>query len=72
MNNMGLSEDLTSEEDQGSSLDSAISKIQSYIANPKLVTPQTLQDVLSDLMDLKDEETQQEEPENQDMMDKGV
>lgn len=39
-----------------SPLDSAIEKVKSYIQKPELVTPETLQMLLSDLMDMKGEE----------------
>lgn len=55
----------------GSPLDDLIAKIESYIKDPRLVTPETLTDVKSELMDLKsymdggetaDEPTQQDGP----------
>ena len=70
----GLAEDLSKDDtggqDQNNALDSAISKVQSYIANPSLVTPQTLQELLSDLMDYKDEEGQ--EPQDQEQKSHGL
>ena len=53
----------------GSPLDDIISKVQSYKSDLKLVTPQTLDDLLSELTDLKsyldEEETQQGETQDQ-------
>lgn len=66
-----LSKDDTGGQDQTNGLDSAITKVQSYIANPRLVTPQTLQDLLSDLMDEKDKESQ-EPQESQDGQKHGL
>ena len=40
------------QESQG--IDSVIAKVESYIQDPKMVTPETLMDLKNDLMDLKD------------------
>lgn len=41
-------------EENGTPLDSIIETIQSYIKNPKLVTRETLQELLFDIEDLRD------------------
>lgn len=55
------------EEPEG--LDAVIAKVDSYIQDPKLVTPETLMELKTDLEDLKgfmDEEETVEEPEDKD------
>jgi len=51
------------QESEGGGIDSIISTVDSYILDPKLITPQTLEQLKSDLMDLKSyldgEETQE-------------
>ena len=38
----------------GNGIDSIISKVEEYIANPKMVTPETLTELKEDLIDLKE------------------
>lgn len=56
-------------QDTGTGIDQIIAKVDSYIKDPRLVTPQTLQELKVDLEDLKSyldkEETGEGEPPDQ-------
>lgn len=43
----------TEEAPESQGIDGVIARVDSYIQDPKLVTPQTLMDLKADLMDLK-------------------
>ena len=46
---------MKSEESGGSLIDQVISRVESYIQNPRMVTPETLNELKSELIDLKTE-----------------
>lgn len=57
-------EEMMNTEPEG--IDGVIAKVDSYLANPKMVTPETLMSLKEDLMDIKmlldGEEEMEEEP----------
>ena len=48
---------------EGTPLDEIISRVQSYIENPSLATPETLGELVADLVDLKSVVDGEETPE---------
>ena len=45
---------MENEKPESDGIDGIIATVESYIQNPKMVTPETLNQLKSDLMDLKD------------------
>lgn len=66
MNKMNSSEVTSKMDDsnqqEGTPLDDLISRVDSYIKDPKLVTPETLMEMKSELEDLKSYMDQEESP----------
>lgn len=59
--------EMPDQEPQGSPLDSMIGRVQQYIANPTSVTRETLQEMLSELQDLKTVVDVEDEPVDQEI-----